>query len=206
MQTYPMLIESSQVRSKKLIEVINPRTEEPVGEIYEATEEQMDKALAAASNGFSVWSKMPPKERRHIILNYADILDDALTRPGRFDRHVVVPLPDIKGRKQILGTRSLSFSRFSLMRALIFVLPHVDFLGADVACCDTELYAKKTPLAKDVDLSVLARGTPGMSGAELFNLVNQAALYASVKGETAVNMKAFEYSKDKTLPINSIKS
>ncbi len=76
MQTYPMLIESSQVRSKKLIEVINPRTEEPVGEIYEATEEQMDKALAAASNGFSVWSKMPPKERRHIILNYADILDE----------------------------------------------------------------------------------------------------------------------------------
>jgi ATP-dependent metalloprotease len=131
--------------------------------------------------------------------NYADILDDALTRPGRFDRHVVVPLPDIKGRKQILGTRSLSFSRFSLMTALIFVLPHVDFLGADVACCDTELYAKKTPLAKDVDLSVLARGTPGMSGAELFNLVNQAALYASVKGETAVNMKAFEYSKDKIM-------
>merc|ERR1712070_1275592 len=96
--------------------------------------------------------------------NYADILDDALTRPGRFDKHVVVPLPDIKGRKQIL-----------------------------------ELYAKKTPLAKDVDLGVLARGTPGMSGAELFNLVNQAALYASVKGETAVNMKAFEYSKDKIM-------
>merc|ERR1712070_405938 len=96
--------------------------------------------------------------------NYADILDDALTRPGRFDRHISVPLPDIRGRKQIL-----------------------------------ELYAKKTPLAKDVDLSVLARGTPGMSGAELFNLVNQAALYASVNGEKAVNMKAFEYSKDKIM-------
>ena len=61
MQTYPMLIESSQVRSKKLIEVINPRTEEPVGEIYEATEEQMDKALAAASNGL-VWSKCHQKK------------------------------------------------------------------------------------------------------------------------------------------------
>lgn len=58
--------------------------------------------------------------------NYADVLDDALTRPGRFDKHVVVPLPDVKGRLQIL-----------------------------------ELYAKKSPLAKDVNLEVLARGTPG---------------------------------------------
>ena len=60
-----------------------------------------------------------------------------------------------------------------------------------------ELYGKKVPLAEDVDLEVLSRGTPGMSGAELFNLVNQAALKASVEGADAVNMAAFEYSKDK---------
>jgi ATP-dependent metalloprotease len=94
--------------------------------------------------------------------NYADILDDALLRPGRFDKHIVVPLPDIKGRQQIL-----------------------------------ELYTKKVPIADDVDVAMLARTTPGMSGAELFNLVNQAAIKASVDGAPAVDMKAFEYSKDK---------
>jgi len=96
--------------------------------------------------------------------NYADVLDDALLRPGRFDKHVAVPLPDVKGRKQVL-----------------------------------ELYGSKVPLAPDVDLNTLARGTPGMSGAELFNLVNQAALRASVQGSKAVDMAALEYSKDKIL-------
>lgn len=96
--------------------------------------------------------------------NYADVLDDALLRPGRFDKHVTVPLPDVKGRKQILA-----------------------------------LYGSKVPLAKDVDLDTLARGTPGMSGAELFNLMNQAALRASVQGAAAVDMAALEYSKDKIL-------
>merc|ERR1719378_210081 len=96
--------------------------------------------------------------------NFPGVLDDALTRPGRFDRHVNVPLPDIKGRQQIL-----------------------------------ELYAKKIPLSKDVDLEVVARGTPGMSGADLNNLVNQAALRASVKGAKAVDLAALEYAKDKIL-------
>jgi ATP-dependent metalloprotease len=96
--------------------------------------------------------------------NYADVLDDALLRPGRFDKHVTVPLPDVKGRQQVL-----------------------------------ELYGSKVPLAKDVNLATLARGTPGMSGAELFNLMNQAALRASVQGALAVDMAALEYSKDKIL-------
>jgi len=96
--------------------------------------------------------------------NFPGVLDDALTRPGRFDRHVNVPLPDIKGRQQIL-----------------------------------ELYAKKIPLSKDVNLEVVARGTPGMSGADLNNLVNQAALRASVKGAKAVDLAALEYAKDRIL-------
>jgi len=96
--------------------------------------------------------------------NFADSLDSALTRPGRFDKHVVVPLPDVKGRHQIL-----------------------------------QLYGTKMPLGEDVDLEVLARGTPGMSGADLYNLMNQAALYASIEGLEAINMHALEYSKDKIL-------
>jgi ATP-dependent metalloprotease len=85
--------------------------------------------------------------------NFADVLDEALLRPGRFDKHVAVTLPDVKGRLQIL-----------------------------------DLYAKKMPLSKDVDLETLARGTPGMSGAELFNLVNQAAIKASIDGAESINM------------------
>ena len=96
--------------------------------------------------------------------NYSDVLDDALLRPGRFDRHVVVPLPDVKGRRQIL-----------------------------------ELYCSKVPLGSDVDLDVLSRGTPGMSGAELFNLVNQAALKAAADGLSSIDHAALEYSKDKIL-------
>merc|ERR1712151_431240 len=79
--------------------------------------------------------------------NFAQSLDKALLRPGRFDKHVVVPLPDVGGRKEIL-----------------------------------EMYAKKTKLSPDVNLDILARGTVGMSGADLYNLINQAALKASVDG------------------------
>jgi len=96
--------------------------------------------------------------------NFKDSLDEALLRPGRFDKHVVVPLPDVGGRKEIL-----------------------------------EMYAKKTKLAKDVDLNILARGTTGMSGADLFNLMNQAALKASVDGLNAITMQVLEYAKDKII-------
>eukprot|EP01039_Chlorochromonas_danica_P006181 gene6181-6816_t len=96
--------------------------------------------------------------------NFPDSLDNALIRPGRFDKHVDVSIPDIGGRKAIL-----------------------------------ELYAKKVPMEQDVDLDQLSRGTPGFSGAELFNLINQAALKASVDGLKAVNMAALEYAKDKIL-------
>ena len=96
--------------------------------------------------------------------NFPDSLDSALTRPGRFDKHVDVPPPDIGGRKAIL-----------------------------------ELYAKKIPVSADVDMEQLARGTPGFSGAELYNLVNQAAVKASKDGLKAVGMAAFEYAKDKIM-------
>ena len=96
--------------------------------------------------------------------NFVESLDAALLRPGRFDKHVTVPLPDVGGRKAIL-----------------------------------EMYSKKTRLAEDVDLSVLARGTVGMSGADLYNLINQAALKASVDGLTSITMSVMEYAKDKIL-------
>lgn len=96
--------------------------------------------------------------------NFPDVLDSALVRPGRFDRHVTVALPDVAGRQEIL-----------------------------------EFYAGKIPLAEDVDLDVLARATPGMSGAELCNLVNEAALRASMKNAEVVDMDSFEYAKDKIL-------
>lgn len=96
--------------------------------------------------------------------NFPETLDSALIRPGRFDKHVDVPMPDIGGRKAIL-----------------------------------ELYAKKVPMSRDVDLSQIARGTPGFSGAELFNLINQAALKASVDGMRGVTMAALEYAKDKIM-------
>ena len=96
--------------------------------------------------------------------NFVESLDAALLRPGRFDKHVTVPLPDVGGRKEIL-----------------------------------EMYAKRTKLAKDVDLNVLARGTTGLSGADLFNLMNQAALKASVDGLNSITMAVLEYAKDKIL-------
>ena len=94
--------------------------------------------------------------------NRPDVLDPALQRPGRFDRQVVVPLPDIRGREQILN-----------------------------------VHAKKVPLDESVDLVSLARGTPGFSGADLANLVNEAALFAGRRNKTKVDQSDFEDAKDK---------
>jgi cell division protease FtsH len=96
--------------------------------------------------------------------NRPDVLDPALLRPGRFDRQVVVPLPDVKGREKIF-----------------------------------EVHARKTPLAEDVDFAVIARGTPGFSGADIENLVNESVLYAARFGKDKVTMSDFEYAKDKVL-------
>ncbi|MDF2233554.1 ATP-dependent zinc metalloprotease FtsH [Albimonas sp. CAU 1670] len=96
--------------------------------------------------------------------NRPDVLDPALLRPGRFDRQVVVPNPDVAGREKIL---------------------HV--------------HARKTPLAPNVDLKVIARGTPGFSGADLANLVNEAALTAARLGKRLVTMDDFENAKDKVM-------
>ncbi len=96
--------------------------------------------------------------------NRPDILDSALLRPGRFDRRIVVNMPDVKGREDILG-----------------------------------VHVRKIPLATDVDLKVLARSTPGFAGADLANLVNEAALIAARLGQDKVLMKDMEYAKDKVL-------
>jgi cell division protease FtsH len=96
--------------------------------------------------------------------NRKDVLDPALLRPGRFDRQVTVPNPDIKGREKILG-----------------------------------VHARKTPLGPDVDLRIIARGTPGFSGADLANLVNEAALMAARVGRRFVTMEDFENAKDKVM-------
>jgi cell division protease FtsH len=96
--------------------------------------------------------------------NRPDVLDPALLRPGRFDRQVVVPNPDIGGREKIL-----------------------------------KVHMRKVPLAPDVDPRILARGTPGFSGADLANLVNEAALRAARVGKRLVTMADFEYAKDKVL-------
>ncbi len=96
--------------------------------------------------------------------NRPDVLDPALLRPGRFDRRVVVPRPDVKGREAIL-----------------------------------RVHTKKVPLADDVDLHVLGRGTPGFSGADLANLVNEGALYAARQNRKVVTMADFEISKDKVM-------
>ena len=96
--------------------------------------------------------------------NRRDVLDPALLRPGRFDRQVTVPNPDIKGREKIL-----------------------------------KVHARKTPLGPDVDLRLIARGSPGMSGADLANLVNEAALMAARIGRSVVNMIDFENAKDKVM-------
>jgi cell division protease FtsH len=96
--------------------------------------------------------------------NRPDVLDSALLRPGRFDRQVVVPLPDIRGREQILM-----------------------------------VHMRKVPIAPDVKADILARGTPGMSGADLANLVNEAALFAARRSKRFVEMDDFEAAKDKIM-------
>jgi cell division protease FtsH len=96
--------------------------------------------------------------------NRPDVLDPALLRPGRFDRQVVVPVPDVKGREEII-----------------------------------KVHSKRIPLAEDVNLAVLARGTPGFTGADLENLVNEAALMAARLGKERVEMGDLEQAKDKVL-------
>jgi cell division protease FtsH len=96
--------------------------------------------------------------------NRPDVLDPALLRPGRFDRQVVVPLPDIRGREQILN-----------------------------------VHMRKVPIGADVKADVLARGTPGFSGADLANLVNEAALFAARRNARVVEMQDFEKAKDKIM-------
>lgn len=96
--------------------------------------------------------------------NRPDVLDPALLRPGRFDRQITVPLPDVKGREKIL-----------------------------------RVHMKKVPLSNNVDPSILARGTPGFSGAELANLVNEAALMAARNNKRVVGMDEFEQAKDKVM-------
>jgi cell division protease FtsH len=96
--------------------------------------------------------------------NRPDVLDPALLRPGRFDRQIVVPNPDVVGRERIL-----------------------------------RVHVRKVPLAPDVDLKVIARGTPGFSGADLMNLVNEAALLAARRGKRIVTMSEFEDAKDKVM-------
>ena len=96
--------------------------------------------------------------------NRPDVLDPALLRPGRFDRQVVVPLPDIRGREQIL-----------------------------------KVHMRKVPLSQNVDAHVLARGCPGFSGADLANLVNEAALFAARRNGRTVDMSDFEKAKDKII-------
>ena len=96
--------------------------------------------------------------------NRPDVLDPALLRPGRFDRQVVVPLPDVRGREQIL-----------------------------------KVHMRKVPLADDVKPSIIARGSPGFSGADLANLVNEAALFAARANKRMVSMEEFEKAKDKIM-------
>ncbi len=96
--------------------------------------------------------------------NRPDVLDPALLRPGRFDRQVVVGLPDIRGREQIL-----------------------------------KVHMRKVPVGDDVDPAVIARGTPGFSGADLANLVNEASLFAARVNKRLVEMKEFELAKDKIM-------
>lgn len=108
------------------------------------------------------------KETEGIIIigatNFPDILDPALVRPGRFDRNVVVPLPDLRERQAIL-----------------------------------EYYLERVPHRSDIDLEAIARGTAGVSGADLANLVNIAAIKASTDGDKAVRASHLDFAKDKIL-------
>merc|ERR1711974_188157 len=96
--------------------------------------------------------------------NRPDVLDPALLRPGRFDRQVTVPLPDIRGREHVL-----------------------------------KVHMRQVPISDDVEPALIARGTPGFSGADLANLVNEAALFAARANKRMVSMEEFEKAKDKIL-------
>ena len=96
--------------------------------------------------------------------NRPDVLDPALLRPGRFDRQITIPNPDVKGREKIL-----------------------------------KVHARNVPLARNVDMAVIARGTPGFSGADLANLVNEAALLAARRNKRVVGQEDFEDAKDKVM-------
>ncbi len=96
--------------------------------------------------------------------NRPDVLDPALLRPGRFDRHVSIPLPDVKGREEILN-----------------------------------IHAKKVQMVEEVDMSIIARGTPGFSGADLKNLINEAALGGARNNKTELNLADFEWARDKVM-------
>jgi cell division protease FtsH len=122
--------------------------------------EQTLNQLLVEMDGFA------PNEGVIIIAatNRPDILDSALLRPGRFDRRIVILIPDVKGREEIL-----------------------------------KVHTKNIPISKDVDLKVLARSTPGFTGADIANMVNEAALWASRKGRKKVEMNDFEYAKDKVM-------
>ena len=122
--------------------------------------EQTLNQLLVEMDGFS------PNEGVIVVAatNRPDVLDPALLRPGRFDRHVVVPTPDINGREKILASHS-----------------------------------ENVELSKDVDLRSIARGTPGFTGADLANLVNEAALWAARNNKKEVESQDFEYAKDKVL-------
>lgn len=115
------------------------------------------------------------KESTNIVViaatNFPELLDKALVRPGRFDKHVQVPLPDLKGRKEIL-----------------------------------ELYLSRVPRSPMVNSTIIARGTPGSSGADLYNLVNSAAVKAALDGRPHVSMKELEWAKDKVLMGSERKS
>ena len=122
--------------------------------------EQTLNQLLVEMDGFS------PNEGVIVVAatNRPDVLDPALLRPGRFDRHVVVPTPDINGREKILAS-----------------------------------HAENVELSKEIDLRSIARGTPGFTGADLANLVNEAALWAARNNKKEVESQDFEYAKDKVL-------
>ena len=122
--------------------------------------EQTLNQLLVEMDGFS------PNEGVIVVAatNRPDVLDPALLRPGRFDRHVVVPTPDINGREKILAS-----------------------------------HAESVELSKDIDLRSIARGTPGFTGADLANVVNEAALWAARNNKKDVESQDFEYAKDKVL-------
>ena len=126
----------------------------------------MTSASRRSTSCSSRWTASRSNEGVILIAatNRPDVLDPALLRPGRFDRQVVVPNPDVSGREKIL-----------------------------------RVHMRKVPLASDVDPKVIARGTPGFSGADLANLVNEAALLAARLGKRVVAMAEFENAKDKVM-------